>query len=731
MQDDEPAERAQAAGELAAANNDRAFQALVEALARERSLLVRRAAARALATARPDPWHRGDLYAAAIEVLVAALSSGDVGLGIAAAEGLGKLSRDGAAPGAASGLLAAVADPRLDDRVRRAAADVLMALSDSAKAFATVLGGLRHQEIAVRCFLLAAAARYVASYDVLKSWQRQGWFTPEKTEIVVVVNSKTEQLVAAVSQLMDHPDDNVRELASATLHTVREMLEAKRTRGVIDERMEDDFRSKPTGASEHHLPTAIEETLTVTLQETRGSTRTRGLVVEQPELRSQVGRLEPDPEEPLPRYADLNWLADEGGRLPSGHALRRGAWYRLEVAVRAKPTGAPPQGPRRPMREPRQRYDALLHVTVEGDDFEIDEPVDTLVLPPTGDSTKHACFRLRPLEERTAEHPAELRVRVYYYFNLLEEIVARAEVVGRFDDPSRPRGARPPFSLRQQRLDRAYLDLDSVQPRAMQIHVERRDDRFVLHFTFFDRHERKVELAAPAPIELTDIEDALAGVRRLWCEIAMHERFATGVEADQDEFVPMVRRLAAAGRSLWVKLFKLESGGAMAKIGRWLTEHPPEPEILVQVSLGRGASAFAFPWALLYDRPLPEMAWELPDLDGFWGMRYIIEQPPALQSPATDQPISEPHALRLEVLQWEHFRNVDRQNKLITEFERLAQKRLEVGRPPVTDARTCFERLLAGRAHILYFYAHGYTRRRGVDAKPGPELELLARGFEN
>ncbi|HET9768979.1 MAG TPA: HEAT repeat domain-containing protein, partial [Thermoanaerobaculia bacterium] len=433
---------------------------------------------------------------------------------------------------------------------------------------------------------------------------------------------------------------------------------------------------------------------------------------------------EPEPES---RFTDLTFLERLRSPVREGQALRAGEWYFLEVAVRVRPSGIPPaKAARQPLVELGRTTDIILHVTVEGDGFDVDEPVDTLVLPAVGDSTKPALFRVRPARETTnSGRLAELRVHLYYRFNLLEELVVQAKVVGRFDEPleSEP-GVAVPISFRQTRLERDYVDLRNLLPRALHVNVDFDLTGFQFRFVFSDAKSRQVEFAACAPLALTDLEDFLVRVRKAWRDIALGKTFAVRVEAGHAEFVDMVWHLAKIGRELWIKLFKHETDSAMYRIGSWILENPPEVGSLVQISLSQRAKRFTLPWALLYDRPLPARSYDLPDLDGFWGMRYVIEQQPP-STKRSDLPLEVPRGIDLAFMQWDRFRNIKEQDKLMEELAGESAGRFRSSQPPIGDAEACYQLLRGEAADILYFFAHGFTRGPGVDSDVARELEEL------
>lgn len=56
--------------------------------------------------------------------------------------------------------------------------------------------------------------------------------------------------------------------------------------------------------------------------------------------------------------------------------------------------------------------------------------------------------------------------------------------------------------------------------------------------------------------------------------------------------------------------------------------------------------------------------------------------------------------------------------------------KVEVSDPPIGNARSCYELLKFCDAHILYFYAHGYTRHRQADIDMDGNLDLFIHRYE-
>lgn len=437
------------------------------------------------------------------------------------------------------------------------------------------------------------------------------------------------------------------------------------------------------------------------------------------------------------RYADFTFYHDHNDsrtRVPNSHVLKSEQWYYLEVAIRVKPFGIPSQEQERfPIREPKQQEPVTITIAAEGDGFEIKEPVQELRLPSIGDSTENAYFQVRPLQQSANDKDlASIRIRAYYKFNLIEVSVIQAEVVGKFDDSNQSKlGLEKPISFHQERLEREYLNLDEVQSKEMHIDITKKNDCFIFNFAFHNNLAQKVEFTAPIYLPVPDLEDALLTIRQTWYDIAMSKTFAEQLEGNEEEFLTSIRKLAKAGRNLWRRLFQFDVNGSMHRVGNWLEGNPLKKGAFIQVSLAQNATDFVFPWALIYDRGVPRQNYELPDVEGFWGLRYCIEQHLPNPNKCTDKPLTIKNKLRVGFTLWEKFRNANLQKTLMNNWIQCNPDKLEITIPPITDADDCYELLEKCDAHILYFYTHGYTRHRQADIGVGTNLQLFISRYES
>lgn len=589
--------------------------------------------------------------------------------------------------------------------VRRAAADALMVLDDPS-AVSVLLDGLRSANLGVRCATLTAIQAYAQSPG-----ERRGWLQVHKTVEGTALDRRARRIIDQLIRLCEDADEPLREEAAAALKAVLKIIRQthqKRKFTRIDERLfewltevDDDDDDDDGGGWSGSTFEAARETESPLEQE-------MAWVVERAEG--------PKPRE---RAAELRLFLDseEDAELepaPEAQPLRAGDWYLLRVAIREEPEGIPLQhGPRRPFATPSDKPLELLAVA-EGDGFEIDEPVQPLDLPAVGDSTRDAYFRIQPT--RATGEPASLRIRIYYRLNLLESLVFTAQVLPRFEEPHLEAG-NPPLFFRQERLEQSYQQLEGVEARALHVEVSKRGASYHFHFTVVDeRRTKRLAFNGTARIQASDLEDDLVGIRSLWDAIATSRTFTTGLKGDEDFFVGHLRDLATAGRNLWTRLFLQETNSSMRRIGDWLTQNPLPAGATLQVSTTEEASDFVFPWALLYDRVVPEKPYELPDPEGFWGLRYSIEQRVSVARlyGAPGEPRPEP--LLFSFFRNQRLKGVDLQDAFFQTLAASHPDLLTVSRPPLEEADRCYRLLQECEAQLLYFYTHGYTRHRRTDS---------------
>ena len=440
------------------------------------------------------------------------------------------------------------------------------------------------------------------------------------------------------------------------------------------------------------------------------------------------------------RFADFTFYpVEQSAPLEQGHALQNEREYRLEVAVRVNPVGIPVDAEHRePIAEPGQKREVSIMVALQADGFDFREPVATLTLPAEGDSTQNAWFELSPKREsQGTSNMAEIKVRLYYKFNLIEVALISAEVVGKFDDPARPPSGRAqPLSFTQERIERDYLDLVDVKPRVMHIDIDQVAGGFEFTFLFANTspEAKGNEIAFTAPVRLSpdELESMLVDIRKELYAVVMSERYSRQLNGDEDELIDILRTLAEAGQRLWTRLFKHDSSGALFAIGLWLEENPVEKGGTIQVSCAPGvAKSFVFPWSFVFDRELPEKTYERVPLDGFWGLRYCIEQQvPKQNNSGGDRPAGVDDPLQLAFILYGGFGNVEQQKEAFSDFQRRSSGKLKVSEPLIEKAEDGMRIMKNEKPALLYFYTHGYSHCYKTDIGIDRDMQRFIAKYE-
>ena len=489
-------------------------------------------------------------------------------------------------------------------------------------------------------------------------------------------------------------------------------------RSPVPERMPDDRRVPDSGT------------------EYRGRGRSRGLDV-------GAEPAEREPERPPPGrtlFADLTLFDEVGTRIDdTKQVLCESTTYTLEVALRRERTGITytedpkPAGPV-PADTPAR---LLAVVSARETDFLVGEPVQFIDLAPgiETDSDHNALFRVTT-QRRTPDPSdlAELEVRLYYELNLIEHVVVSAEVQrSSACDAGSTLGLDPPIRMQQlHSVDRDPADIVrglKLRHMSLDLRAVPAGVRFSVTVSSAaapDVGAKRVSLHGNRDIGVPDLTRVVNGLRELLRDIAM-DRFAGVVDGSEPAFAETLRELALQGRDLWSLLFRGTQNSAMWNIGEWIKAHPPAEGALVEVRLLDGPQSFVFPWALLYDGPDPTTDGIV--LDGFWGLRYAIEQKPGKGLPALDLPEEAGDGLDLSFMVWEGFPNAKDQVSLLDSFSSQSAGKLTVGRP-VDEPHGFYALVEDCDADILYFYAHAHTRPAEADAAYR-ELERAAERIES
>jgi hypothetical protein len=578
---------------------------------------------------------------------------------------------------------------------RSAAAFALVHL-ESGHAAALIALSLSHANIAVRLAVLNAARQFAEEI-----WRhgpaRRGWLDLPRDQRLIPV--ATGQIIRALMRMTEDEDRDVRLEAAAALQAIQNIVAQWRAslvrdaRGYEEEDDDDDDDEGGGGGWSGSVrpptvagPSPIEREIAYAARRVAADEGLDGSRVE------------------VTLYSDDDGTSAE--ELAEGEAIQVARSYWMRVALRHQPAGIAHVGVQEPIRPVHAAKTVEIIVSADSDDFAIEEPVQTLDLAPDGQSTRDAWFQIRTT--RDAGATAQIGLTLYYQLNLLETIVLTAPIVGRFDHP-RAGPTRPVISIQQRQSSHRYERLEQLSPRHMHIAVERRGPHYALKFTVRSERTHMV-LSGVGRLQASDIEDELVRVREDWNRMATSGGYRERIAGTSDEYVENVRVLADIGSRLWTRLFRHESAGSLAIIGDWLIANPLPPGAVVQVSTAPDAQDFLFPWAMLFDRKVPVPRYELPDIEGFWGVRYCIEQRLSPSHPPTPEA---PHdGRRLGFFRCNRLKHAAEQDRLLQRLQAESRGSLTVSRPPLEDADKCYGVLQGCDADLLYFYAHGFTRSR-------------------
>jgi hypothetical protein len=441
-----------------------------------------------------------------------------------------------------------------------------------------------------------------------------------------------------------------------------------------------------------------------------------------PDSGSPVGKVEPARSTenqqiaaPKPRYASVQLFKEtaqskRGAELSSTQPLKEKGHYIFEISVRLQPKGIRQPLNSRPLREPRQARPVSIVVTAESDDFRFPQPVSSLILPPEGDSTTNAVFRATPIRKsQSAEDMLRARFKLFYRWNLLEVMTVRAEAVGSLDNDDKSSfGSAVAATLNYEPLRQGDLnDFDTITPACLHIYVEPDNSQFRLTFTL-ERTDLP-ELALVAPITLTpaQLEVEITRARKSLWSLCSSETLGRQIDGDKDEFSAHLSTLSDRGGALWSTLFQRGDGQAITTIGKWLQSNPLPIASKIQVSIEEGASSFLFAWSLLYDKSTD--ADTARETEGFWGLRYVIEQRVLRTANLDDCGAPPSPTLEIGAMYWK-FSQTPKQQEFLSTLSKNGRLGLTLALgKPIDDAASARDYLLNCKSQIIYFFTHGYT----------------------
>jgi hypothetical protein len=446
---------------------------------------------------------------------------------------------------------------------------------------------------------------------------------------------------------------------------------------------------------------------------------------------SQENKAEADTKPvPVKRYADFIFARDKnnkpGDRIPDTTMLEEDVWYWLLVDVRGKTIGIKQETEEQPIRPVKQDSDVDVLVTAESKDFEIESRVSQFRIPPVGDTTKSAVFRLRPRRlANLHSNPAAIELRFFYRFNLLEHVIVTAQIANAELD-----GPVAVQHKEQRAIYREYLDIDTFLPRRMNIHISRPPqlnetpvpDIYNFEFTLEGAAGEPVVLLGRSTMTKEVCTDLLTQTRNILENIILLD-YLRDPKVSMGTFRDALHKLATVGHTLWLAFFGSDPGSDLNLIGQSLQARPVETAGLIQITMEAVGAEFLYPWALIYDRPVPEQNYKLPYPEGFWGYRYSIEQQLPFLVKNIDAPAEIHGAARMAFMLWDDFPNASDQREFMKKLSGQLAGRLEISDPPVLSKNEFYEAIAKPKDYILYFYTHGYTRQlqsaaKGLNAIP-------------
>lgn len=432
------------------------------------------------------------------------------------------------------------------------------------------------------------------------------------------------------------------------------------------------------------------------------------------------------------RYVDVSFYKDDDQEIiEDGSPLQENVWYAMEVAVRENPVGIPAaEGKRKEFKKLSEKKDHDIVVTIESKNFAVKESVQKLILPASGDSTQNALFRVKPLTASDSKKDlAEIIIRMYYEFSLIEVLRVRAEVTGELAYTVKSRlGIEKPVELVYERFEHDYVDVVNIVPRSMGIDITHEDDVYRFAFAFKNNRRNTVEFNASVALTQDTLEDYLVKIREALYDLTMSSPLETELDSNEYDLDEYLRALAKIGRKMWVDLFRYDMQSSMFVIGEMLEQHPLDEGCTIQISFDdKSDRGFVFPWAFLYDRKVPESDTEKIDPYGFWGYRYCLEQKLPGQYRSLDRPVSlaEGKKLACEFIVNEMFSNAIHQDDLLKELQKQSKDRFSVSYPKILSDTQCLEMLKTCDAQVLYFFTHGYTC-----SQRSPDLNLFIQKYE-
>lgn len=430
------------------------------------------------------------------------------------------------------------------------------------------------------------------------------------------------------------------------------------------------------------------------------------------------------------RYTDISIFAGVPERLGApvtDEALVFAKPYTVEVAIRHIPIG---------LRAVRDRTNVTPFLSQTGpsellavltsydvapgdtEDFDIPNPVQSLVVPSVGDSEeKNALFQITPLRGSGATRRCNLILRLYYKLDLIDQLrisilIGPAKTAKDQVDVSSP----PLFidTIEARTLPDFALNL---APRSLNIVVSRPRGASRIRLDFV-MPEDNAHFVGTVDISNDDLDDLLSKTRDQLLAMALSAPFDT-IAIDGPSYRDQLRKLAQIGEQAKQLLFDFGKTGSEASLRRIedVLRTRLSSKSIVQIALDDTASDFRFPWSILFCGTDPRAADKVSD---FWGYRFVIEEKPArllLADPSSSM------QRELCFVVWDKLKTLDAQ-RLVLDGGMTALPPIIVN---TVDSRDQFLKVLkSDMSDILYVFAHGHS------CSPAqPAISALLEKFEH
>ncbi len=263
------------------------------------------------------------------------------------------------------------------------------------------------------------------------------------------------------------------------------------------------------------------------------------------------------------RSANL-WFTDPVGEVvPQNTPLLVSQTYHLQVNIGQRRLESIVRGKAPAIAEPPQEspQGTWLHVSLFWDEHEFDvpEPTQRLLLPPSGDSLP-AQFQVTP-RRRTfgPDDRATLDLHIYYRCNLVQSWQVQVEV-GRQGQPAQSDSPQAARLLTARSTD--YKSVEEIGPRHLSLTIDRTRDG-AYHFDVVVRAgaaagEQGDEIRLPCRISLRrdDLAHLITKARRQLYNIARSPDYLLNMAGSPTAYRQSMRALATIGRQLYHKLFR-------------------------------------------------------------------------------------------------------------------------------------------------------------------------------